>query len=360
MTQLTLLREGNPLADPGEQLRVLGRIEGERLAFDESLRSVGRFPLRAAGIRVLQVNVGKVCNQTCHHCHVDAGPDRRESMSRETIDACLDVLARHDIPTLDITGGAPEMNPHFRHLVEQARRLGRHVIDRCNLTILVAAGFDDLPAFLAEHDVEVVASLPCYLAENTDRQRGDGVFARSIEALRRLNALGYGRGEDASGRRRLLTLVYNPVGPSLPPDQAELEAAYRQQLGERYGVTFDRLFTITNMPISRFLDDLLRAGKYETYMQKLVAAFNPAAVEGLMCRTTLSVDWRGRLYDCDFNQMLELPLAATGDVTLPATIDRFDWDALAARPIHTAAHCYGCTAGAGSSCQGAIAPNRNA
>jgi radical SAM/Cys-rich protein len=354
MTQLTLLREGNPLADPVEQLRVLGGDGNERRAFHETLRSFGRFPLRAAGIRVLQVNVGKLCNQTCHHCHVDAGPDRRESMSRETADACLDVLARHDIPTLDITGGAPEMNPHFRHLVERARQLGRQVIDRCNLTILLAPGFDDLPAFLAEHDVEVVASLPCYLAENTDRQRGDGVFAKSIEALRRLNALGYGGGDEASGNRRLLTLVYNPVGPGLPPDQAELEAAYRQQLGERYGVAFDRLYTITNMPISRFLDDLLRSGEYEAYMQKLVAAFNPAAVDGLMCRTTLSVDWRGRLYDCDFNQMLELPLAGTHDAALSATIEACDWDALAARRINTAAHCYGCTAGAGSSCQGEI------
>jgi radical SAM/Cys-rich protein len=239
------------------------------------------------------------------------------------------------------------MNPQFRHLVGGARALGRHVIDRCNLTILVAAGFEDLAEFLAEQEVEVVASLPCYLAENTDRQRGDGVFGRSIEALRRLNALGYGRGD----ARRMLTLVFNPVGPSLPPDQRALEATYRQELAQRYDVAFDRLFTITNMPISRFLDDLLRAGEYEAYMRKLVAAFNPAAVDGLMCRTTLSVDWRGRLFDCDFNQMLDMPVTADA----PQTVFDFDWERLANRPIVTAPHCYGCTAGAGSGCQGAIA-----
>ncbi|MEX2186674.1 MAG: arsenosugar biosynthesis radical SAM (seleno)protein ArsS [Pirellulales bacterium] len=364
MTQLTLLREGSPLADPVEQLRLLNGVAADLPTFAASLRGANHFPLHATGIRVLQVNVGKLCNQTCHHCHVDAGPDRRESMSRVTADACLDVLERHDIPTLDITGGAPEMNPHFRHLVERARHMNRRVIDRCNLTILVAPGYDDLCDFLAEHDVEVVASLPCYLAENTDRQRGDGAFAKSIEALRRLNALGYGRGESGRGdtgggengraRHRVLTLVYNPIGTGLPPDQMELEAVYREQLATRYGVTFDRLFTITNMPISRFLDDLLRGGEYEAYMRKLVEAFNPAAVDGLMCRTTLSVDWRGRLYDCDFNQMLELPLAGDG----PAAIESFDLEKLAARRINTAAHCYGCTAGAGSSCQGEIVARR--
>jgi radical SAM/Cys-rich protein len=345
--QHTLLREGNPLADPSVQLRVLTSHPADLPAFEQSLRRAEKWPLVAAGIEVLQVNVGKMCNQTCSHCHVDAGPDRRESMSRETADACLSVVARTDIPTLDITGGAPEMNPQFRHLVASARALGRRVIDRCNLTILVVPGFDDLAAFLAEHDVEIVASLPCYLAENTDRQRGDGAFARSIEALRRLNALGYGQG--TSGRT--LTLVYNPVGPSLPPDQRQLEAAYRQQLAERYGVAFDRLFTITNMPISRFLDDLLRTGKYDEYMRTLVRAFNPAAVDGLMCRTTLSVDWRGRLYDCDFNQMLALPLVDAA----PRTIEEFDLVLLERRRIATAPHCYGCTAGAGSGCQGAIA-----
>ncbi|RIK75079.1 MAG: radical SAM protein [Planctomycetota bacterium] len=350
MTQFTLLRAGNPLADPLEQLCVLRAASTGFPSFDESLQRCSQFPLVAGGVEVLQVNVGKVCNQTCAHCHVDAGPDRRESMSQETAEACLAVLARTDIPTLDITGGAPEMNPQFRRLVEGARNLGRRAIDRCNLTILVAPGFEDLAAYLAEHEVEIVASLPCYLEENTDRQRGDGVFARSIEALRELNSLGYGRGNS----KHILTLVYNPVGVSLPPDQDELEAAYREQLAARHGVAFDRLYTIANMPISRFLDDLLRSGKYEAYMQKLIDAFNPAAVEGLMCRTTLSVDWRGRLYDCDFNQMLDLPLAED----MPRTIFEFDAERLAGRRIATGPHCFGCTAGAGSSCQGAIAAGR--
>jgi radical SAM/Cys-rich protein len=295
---------------------------------------------------VLQVNIGKVCNQTCRHCHVDAGPERREVMSRETMQLCLDVLAQADIPILDVTGGAPEMNPHFRWLVAQARAQDRHVIDRCNLTILLVPGYDDLPTFLAQHRVEVVASLPCYLPANTDKQRGDGVFEKSITALRRLNEAGYGQ----PGSELVLTLVYNPVGPSLPPSQTDLEDAYRRELSSRYGVSFTRLFTITNMPISRFLDDLIRGGRYDEYMRKLVAAYNPAAVAGVMCRTTLSVGWDGRLYDCDFNQMLELGLASS----LPDHIRDFDGQPLGSRRIVTGQHCYGCTAGAGSGCQGAI------
>ena len=343
MAALSLLRQGSPLADPAEQLRLLEAAG--RKPFEQALAEAGQFPLRAAGIRVLQVNVGKLCNQTCRHCHVDAGPDRREVMSRDTMQLCLDVLAANDIPTLDVTGGAPEMNPHFCWLVEEARQLGRHVIDRCNLTILLAPNFDDLPQFLASHRVEVVASLPCYLEQNTDRQRGEGVFAKSIEALRRLNAVGYGRPDSGL----TLTLVYNPLGPSLPPAQPGLEAAYRRELGERYGVTFTRLYTITNMPISRFLDDLIASDRHEQYMQKLIDAFNPAAVDGLMCRTTLSVGWDGRLYDCDFNQMLELPVRG-----VPAHIRDFDPKAFAGRRIATGPHCYGCTAGAGSGCTGAI------
>jgi radical SAM/Cys-rich protein len=268
-------------------------------------------------------------------------------MSRDTAAACLDVLARCGIPTVDITGGAPEMNPHFRWLVEESRRLGRRVIDRSNLTILTAPGFDDLPEFLAANRVEVVASLPCYLEENCDRQRGGGVFAKSIEALRRLNSLGYGAAEGGLE----LTLVYNPVGPTLPPPQESLEADYRRELAARYSVVFNRLITITNMPISRFLADLLAAGRYDEYMQKLTDAFNPATIDGLMCRTTLSVDWQGRLYDCDFNQMLEL--GTQSDV--PQTIHDFDFDKLARRRIVTGNHCFGCTAGAGSGCQGQIA-----
>ncbi len=346
IASLTLLRQGSPLADPARQVQLLTPSNGHR-RFDAALAACGRGPLHATGIQVLQINVGKLCNQTCRHCHVDAGPDRREVMDHDTMRACLAVLAQSDIPTVDITGGAPEMNPHFRWLVTEARQLGRHVIDRCNLTILIAAGFRDLPEFLADNRVEVVASLPCYLPENTNAQRGDGVFEKSINAIRRLNELGYGR----PGSGLVLTLVYNPIGPSLPPPQPTLEAAYRRELAARYGVVFNRLFTITNMPISRFLDDLVQSGQYARYMQELIDAFNPAAVAGVMCRTTISVGWDGRLYDCDFNQMLELGLAPG----LPRTIWEFDPTALGGREIVVGQHCYGCTAGAGSGCQGAIA-----
>jgi radical SAM/Cys-rich protein len=267
-------------------------------------------------------------------------------MSRETMQDCLDVLARTDIPTLDITGGAPEMNPHFRWLVSEARRLGRHVINRSNLTILLAPGYKDLPEFLARQLVEVVASLPCYLPENTDAQRGNGVFDRSITALRELNALGYGQPDSGL----VLTLVYNPLGASLPPPQAALEAAYCRELKDRYGVVFNRLYTITNMPVSRFLDDLLQHGRYDQYMHKLIEAYNPEAAEGVMCRTTLSVGWDGLLYDCDFNQMLDLRLSPG----LPRHIRDFDLTQLKQRPIVTGQHCYGCTAGCGSGCQGAV------
>jgi radical SAM/Cys-rich protein len=342
----TLLRQGHPLADPAEQLRVLAG--GRQPTFEQMIAQSGQSPLRAAGIAVLQVNVGKLCNQTCRHCHVDAGPERREIMSRETMGRCLDVLVRANILTLDITGGAPEMNPHFRWFVREARALRRHIIDRCNLTILLAPGYDDLPEFLAEQRVEVVASLPCYLPENTNAQRGEGVYEKSITALRRLNALGYGVPDSGL----LLTLVYNPLGPTLPPPQSGLEAAYRHELAARHGIVFNHLYTITNMPISRFLEDLVHSGRYDEYMKKLVGAYNSAAVEGVMCRTMLSVGWEGRLYDCDFNQMLDLGLAPG----LPRYIGDFDMDALAGRAIVTARHCFGCAAGSGSGCQGAILP----
>jgi radical SAM/Cys-rich protein len=349
MIELTLVRQKSRLAASVEQLRILE--SGDALPrFTEALSDHGLAPLCAGGIEVLQVNVGKLCNQTCHHCHVDAGPDRRESMSRETAAAVVRVLGASGIPTLDITGGAPEMNPNFRYLVEHARRRGCRVIDRSNLTILLAPGFDDLPGFLAAHEVEIVASLPCYLEENCDRQRGDGVFRRSIAALRRLNELGYGK----QGGPLELTLAYNPVGPILPPPQPTLEADYRRELRARYGIEFTRLYTITNMPISRFLDDLLRSGKYDEYMQSLVDAFNPAAADGVMCRTMISVDWQGRLFDCDFNQMLELPV----EWKSPQTIHDFDLEGLANRPIATGRHCFGCTAGAGSSCQGSVVKAR--
>lgn len=346
MTVMSLLREGNPLARPAAQLQVIDR-PGSHPRFEDVLAEHGRPELTATGLQVLQVNVGKVCNQTCHHCHVDAGPDRREAMTRETMQLCLDALVTGDIPTLDVTGGAPEMNRHFRWLVAEARARGRHVIDRCNLTILLAPGFTDLPEFLAEHRVEVVASLPCYGPENTDRQRGDGVFDKSITALRRLNELGYGRPDTGL----TLSLVYNPGGATLPPPQAKLEAAYRTELAGRFGIAFTRLYAITNMPISRFLDDLVRAGQYDAYMEKLIAAFNPLAADQVMCRTMLSVNWDGTLADCDFNQMLELPLMPGQ----PRHIRDFDGAALAARRIATGRHCFGCTAGSGSSCQGAVA-----
>jgi len=331
------------LSNPSIQQRILTSFPLK--LFEETLEDHGQFPLRADGIQVLQVNVGKVCNQTCRHCHVDAGPERRESMRRDTMQTCLDVLDKASIPILDITGGAPEMNPHFRWLVTEARKRRRHIIDRCNLTILLAPGFQDLPDFLAANQVEIVASLPCYLSKNTDAQRGEGVFAKSIEALRRLNDLGYGHEPGRS-----LTLVYNPIGPTLPPAQSKLEDAYRQELRTRYGIVFTRLFTITNMPISRFLDDLLKHNQYERYVQKLIDAFNPAAVPGVMCRSTLSVGWDGRLFDCDFNQMLELGV----NPGLPRTIWEFDAAPLSRRLIVTGRHCYGCTAGSGSSCQGAV------
>jgi len=344
---VSLQRQGNPLSRASAQLDVLA-TGGRHEPFARALAARGLEPLRADGIEVLQVNLGKLCNQTCRHCHVDAGPDRRELMTRDTMQACLDLLAAAKVSTLDITGGAPEMNPHFRWFVTEAVRLGGRVIDRCNLTILMAPGYTDLPEFLAEHRVEVVASLPCYLAENADAQRGAGVFDRSIAALRRLNALGYGR----DGGDLPLTLVYNPVGPTLPPAQPALEAAYRRELKARHGVEFTRLYTITNMPISRFLDDLVRTGRFDDYMDTLVSAFNPAAVAGVMCRTTLSVGWDGGLYDCDFNQMLELGLAPG----LPRHVREVDPKAIGRRLIVTGPHCFGCTAGGGSSCQGTIVP----
>ncbi len=345
--QLSLLRQHSPLADASEQLAILESSDDASLpTFDATLATHGLESLQSKGIDVLQVNVGKLCNQTCRHCHVDAGPDRRESMSWDTAEAVIRVLRESSIGTLDITGGAPEMNPNFNWLVEQARQLGRHVIDRCNLTILVANGYEYLPEFLAAHQVEIIASLPCYTEGNCDSQRGDGVFQKSIRALQRLNELGYGQPESSLS----LALVYNPVGPSLPPSQVQLEADYRRELRERYDIEFTKLYTITNLPISRFLDDLLQTGQYENYMQQLVGAFNPRAVEGVMCRSMLSVDWLGNLYDCDFNQMLGLKLNSP----IRATIHDLKIEELCERKIVTGRHCYGCTAGAGSGCQGAL------
>lgn len=341
----SLKSRGNGLASPQEQLRVLATRNGF-LPFDQRMRAAGFHPLYATGISVFQINVGKLCNQTCAHCHVDAGPDRREVMSRETAELCIRALAQTDIPTVDITGGAPELCPSFRWLVEQSKALGRHVIDRCNLTILLVPSQADLAAFLARHQVEVIASLPYYRAAQTDAQRGDGVFDKSIRALRMLNDLGYGR--EGSGLQ--LNLVYNPVGAFLPPKQESIEKQFKRELQRQHGVVFNRLYTITNMPVSRFLEFLLATGNYEGYMERLANAFNPVAAAGLMCRHTLSVGWEGTLYDCDFNQMLDLPV----DHGAPRHIRDFDAAQLAARRIVTGNHCYGCTAGAGSSCAGNI------
>jgi radical SAM/Cys-rich protein len=313
--------------------------------FDAALEESGLHPLRPTRLEVFQMNLGKMCNQTCRHCHVDAGPDRREVMSRETMEQCLAALAKTAIPTVDLTGGAPEMNPHFRWLVEEVRKLGRHVMDRCNLTILETAPHADLPEFFARHRVEVVCSLPHYRALNTDKQRGEGVYEKSIRALKKLNALGYGDGK--SGLR--LVLVTNPVGAFLPAGQASLEAEWKRELLKNHGIRFDSLFTITNMPISRFLEWLEQSGNLAVYLERLVQAFNPEAARGVMCRNTLSVGWDGQLYDCDFNQMLDLPVEAGA----PRHIRDFDLAKLEARSIVTDRHCFGCTAGAGSSCGGA-------
>jgi radical SAM/Cys-rich protein len=341
----SLRGQGHPLAALAEQHRIL-RPSGRFRPFAEALRGAGLAPLRALGIETFQMNLGRLCNQTCKHCHVDAGPDRREIMSRETMELCLNALRATDIPQVDLTGGAPELNPHFRWLIERIRDLGRHVLDRCNLTVLLARGYQDLPEFFAHHRVEVIASLPYFLARNTDAQRGAGVFDASITALKRLNEIGYG--QDGSGL--ILNLVYNPTGAFLPPRQSAIEIEFRRELGKRHGVVFNHLYVITNMPINRFLEFLLRTGQFEAYMRRLIDSFNPAAASGVMCRSTLSVGWDGRLFDCDFNQMLDLPLAPDQ----PQHIAEFDPHRLADRLITTGLHCYGCTAGAGSSCTGAV------
>ncbi len=339
----SLNARGHPLAEPGRQLATL---DGTGIAsFDDVLQAHGKPPIEAASIEVLQVNVGKLCNQSCGHCHVDAGPDRKESMGREVAEQVVTLLRSHPIPTLDITGGAPELNPNFRWLVDQARALGRHVIDRCNLTVLLLPGQRDLLDFLRDRRVEVVASLPSFRMTGTDAQRGAGVFSKSLEALRRLNDAGYARDESLP-----LHLVHNPVGAFLPGAQASLEREYRRELAERHGIVFDRLYTITNMPISRFLDHLERIGNTRAYMDLLVASFSPSAADGVMCRTYLSVGWDGTLYDCDFNQMLGLSVDHGAPRTLADLLRAGDLR----RRVVTARHCFGCTAGSGSSCGGAL------
>jgi radical SAM/Cys-rich protein len=331
-------------SNPSAQLERLNADDYPKFA--DRIAAIDLAPLRPTKIEVFQMNAGKMCNQVCKHCHVDAGPDRKEIMTKATFDQCLDVLRRYDIPTVDITGGAPELNPNFRWFVEEVTKLGKHVIDRCNLTIITAnKRFNDLPSFFAEHGVEVVSSLPHYTSSRTDRQRGDGVFDRSIDALQMLNDIGYGK----EGSNLQLNLVYNPTGAILPGDQHQLEADYKRELKKRFNIVFNRLFVITNIPISRYLDYLLVSGNYDGYMQKLVEAFNPAAAANVMCRNTISIGWDGYLYDCDFNQMLDLKVRGGSQ-----HISEFDFEALENREIIVNQHCYGCTAGAGSSCGGVV------
>jgi radical SAM/Cys-rich protein len=306
-------------------------------------------PIRRRPLDTLQANLGYRCNQSCLHCHVAAGPKRTEAMSRETMEALLELARRQRVGSLDLTGGAPELNAHFRWLVVEARRLGLRVIDRCNLTILNEPGQEDLADFLAGQGVEVTASMPCYLEENVDKQRGNGVFERSLAGLRQLNALGYG----LPGSGRVLNLVYNPGGPALPPEQTGLEAAYKEQLATRYGIVFNKLFALANMPIQRFGSTLLSRNEFHDYMRLLKGAHRDDNLDGVMCRTLLSVDWQGYVYDCDFNQMLDLPLG--GGAGQPVRIDDLLEADLDGRPIRIADHCYGCTAGQGSSCGGALA-----
>lgn len=342
----TLNRRGTGLASGLVQQSVLARVALDQ-TFEEALDGAGLYPLRPEGIEIFQINVGKKCNQTCRHCHVDAGPDRTEMMPDDVLDRCLEVIEAADFNTVDITGGAPELHKRWRELVIRSRAAGKHVMDRCNLTITLLPNYRYLPEFFAEHKVEVVASLPHYRAKQTDNQRGEGVFEESIEALRRLNALGYGQ----EGTGLLLNLVTNPVGTFLPGDQVTLEREWKRQLERLHGIRFNNLYTITNMPISRFLEFLEEQGRTNEYLEQLANAFNPVAAAGMMCRNTLSVGWDGTLYDCDFNQMLDLPVSRHA----PRSIFDYDRVRLESREIELGPHCFGCAAGAGSSCGGATA-----
>ncbi|WP_209329196.1 arsenosugar biosynthesis radical SAM (seleno)protein ArsS [Lunatimonas salinarum] len=348
----SLKAQNHSLANPEEEMQILEEtLPGGRSDFKHHLQTIGLFPLRPTLLEIFQINVGKMCNQVCKHCHVDAGPDRKEIMTRETMTQCLSIIERESsLTTVDLTGGAPEMNPEFRWFVSEirSRRPDMKIIVRCNLTIILAnPKFHDLPVFFKENQLEVVSSLPYFTAMKTDSQRGEGVFDKSIQALKMLNAVGYG--EENSGLT--LNLVYNPSGAFLPGSQIELEAEFKKKLWDRYQIKFNSLFTITNLPISRFLEFLLRSGNYENYMERLIDAFNPVAAAGVMCRNTISAGWDGYLYDCDFNQMLDLKI----DSAKTQHISHWDAKAIAERSIVINNHCFGCTAGAGSSCGGATA-----
>ena len=349
----SLKSRGDELANTFFQLDVLNGKEVSDAKFPlfaQKIGDAGFKTLTPTDLEIFQLNIGKLCNQTCTHCHVDAGPDRKEeNMDKATLEKCLKVIAAvPTIHTVDINGGAPEMNPHFRWFVEECTKLGKKVIDRCNLTIIVAnKKYHDLPEFLAKHKVHIISSLPYFSEGKTDSQRGDGVFQASIKALKMLNEVGYGK----NNPDLVLDLVYNPNGAFLPDNQDSLQALFKRKLSSKFDITFNNLFAITNLPIARFLDYLLQSGNYEEYMEKLVNAFNPMTVEGLMCRNTISVSWQGFLHDCDFNQMLELKVATKGSQHL----DDFDLEKLQNRKVVLNQHCYGCTAGAGSSCGGEIA-----
>ncbi len=338
----------HPIANFSHQVEILEESpEVENLPkFRDKLESIGLHPLKPTQLEIFQVNVGKMCNQVCAHCHVDAGPDRKEIMTRETMQQCLDVLKNSDFRTVDLTGGAPEMNPDFRWFVTEIKKLGLHIIVRCNLTIILAnPKYHDLPKFFKENQIEVVSSLPFYNAQRTDRQRGNGVFDKSIKALQMLNEVGYG----VEGTGLKLNLVFNPSGAFLPAAQSQLEADFKKALKNDFDITFNELFAITNLPISRFLDYLVNTGNYEAYMEKLVDAFNPGAAMNVMCRNTISVGWDGYLYDCDFNQMLDLKIDVEKE---QQHISNFSPQSTENRDIIIGNHCYGCTAGAGSSCGG--------
>ncbi len=340
MSSLAVVREAEPQAT--------GAL---RPGFDQALREHALSPLVRKTVRTVQVNVGRLCNMACRQCHVEAGPGRTEVMSRAVAERLLELIAASpDVESVDLTGGAPELNPSFRRLVAGAARAGRRVIDRCNLTILTVPGMEDLGEFLASQQVHIIASLPCYQPENVTKQRGEGVFEKSIEALERLNGLGYGR----AGSALRLDLVYNPVGAFLPPPQSDLEAKYREELSRLFGIEFHHLLTITNMPIKRFAHFLERTGQHEAYMNLLVRRFNPGTVPDLMCRSLVSVRWDGRLFDCDFNLMLGLEAGAAGAAGARTIWDIESLSEIDGRPVTTANHCFGCTAGSGSSCSGAL------
>jgi radical SAM/Cys-rich protein len=344
----SLIAQSHSLSDPKVQLEVINN-HSERVRgfskFEKMMEEVDLFPLTPTGIEIFQINVGYMCNMTCKHCHVDAGPDRKEIMTTDTLEYCLKAIDNPSIKTVDLTGGAPEMNPHFRWFVHEVSKLNKQIIVRSNLTILDTRKFEDLPQFMADRGVEITCSLPFYSKRRTDAQRGEGTYDKSMKVLKILNEIGYGKDENLQ-----LNLVYNPVGAFLPPDQESLKEQYKERLWNDHGIVFNDLYTITNLPISRYLNFLVMSDNLEEYMEKLITAFNPGAAQGVMCRNTISIGWDGSLYDCDFNQMLQLKT----NHGAPDHIKQWNLEKLNSREIIVNQHCFGCTAGAGSSCGGAV------